>query len=176
MEKKLEITGPVGNADIQKRIKQLALAYALSPPENRTFELAQWRTIAEFATEALRLSRVSNETGVWGAGLFAPFDLGGTKTPHPPDLKKYLKVILDAGRPLGSKANKSKAIAWKSAVMTDVKARLESQPKLQNKPLAKQVASEIKKLDSYKNRHIADSTLEKEINRAAAIVRREKRQ
>jgi len=70
MEKKFEITGPVGNADIQKRIRQLALAYALSPPENPGFELAKWRTIAEFSTEALRLSRLSNETGAWGPGLF----------------------------------------------------------------------------------------------------------
>ncbi len=70
MEKKFEITGPVGNADIFARIKQLHMAYLLAPPADPILELAQWKTVAEFATEAMRLDRLSKETGRTGARLF----------------------------------------------------------------------------------------------------------
>ena len=118
MEKKFEITGPVGNADIQKRIRQLALAYALSPPENHALELAQWRTLAEFATEALRLSRVSNETGAWGPGLFS---LGGTdiaKGQSKRPLRPKTEEGFARGRKLGPPARTAKKDAKVREVTT----------------------------------------------------------
>lgn len=156
MEEKFEITGPVGNADIQKRISQLALAYALSPPENPASELATWRTLAEFATEAMRLSRIAGETGASGPGLFSLGGTAGTKGDPKRTLSPAEKQILAGAREKASHA-KIATKGAKTADLTRAIADLFKDPrkaKWSNEDIRDEIFKTLKSWPSFKGQKI----------------------